>query len=78
VTAQKRGGKAFQKSQTQQSRADDKPAVVFLPPLKPRPKVLIALGILLALWLIALVVMRLAMVHPAPVPHASPVPAIPQ
>jgi hypothetical protein len=41
------------------SRAEaDEREVEFLPPLKPRPKVLIVLSAVFALWLAALLVMR--------------------
>lgn len=46
----------------------------FLPPLKPRPVLYVLLWIIFALWLAALVVMRLTTVHrtPAPPPQSFP------
>jgi len=46
-----------------------------LPPLKPRPVLFVVLSILLALWLIALVVMRLRTVQPPPIVHTEPSPS---
>jgi hypothetical protein len=40
----------------------------FLPPLRPRPKLFIALAILLICWLVAIVVMRFTTVHRDPAP----------
>lgn len=40
----------------------------FKPALKPRPALMVVLGVLLALWLAALVVMRLKTVQPPPAP----------
>lgn len=80
MTSQKRaGGKKSQPSEKLRSWANgDKPAVKFLPPLKPRPKLVIALGILLALWLMALLVMRLTTIHPDTVHHNEPIPVLHQ
>ena len=42
----------------------DQTAPEFLPPLKPRPRLTVVIGILLVLWLIYLVALRLKTVHP--------------
>lgn len=41
----------------------EKRPVQFLPPLKPRPKLAVVLGILVVLWLMVLVVLRLTTIH---------------
>jgi hypothetical protein len=46
------------------------PANQFKPSLKPRPLLAVVLGLLLVLWLIALVMMRLKTVAPARTPTA--------
>ena len=43
----------------------------FKPALKPRPALMVVLGVLLALWLAALVVMRLKTVQPPTAPTPS-------
>jgi hypothetical protein len=65
--ASKRTGSKPNQSKTPQSSAPEaKPTPTFLAPLKPRPKLAMALGILLVLWLLALLVMRLTTVHRTP------------
>jgi hypothetical protein len=54
-------------------QTDAKPAPD-LPPLKPRPLLFVVLGIVLALWLVGLVVMRLKTVNR---PLIEPIPAQP-
>ena len=51
-------------------KAGEPPEVEFKPPLKPRPVLAVILGILLVLWLAALVAMRLKTVHSATAPAA--------
>jgi hypothetical protein len=55
--------------------AADEPAVEFLPPLKPRPKLLIVLGAAFALWLALLLILRFTTVTEHGVeqhPHDEP------
>lgn len=40
--------------------------IEFLPPLKPMPRLMIVLGVLLAAWLLALVYMRLHLIEHSP------------
>lgn len=54
---------------------DKAPAVQFLPPLKPHPRWALVLGILLALWIIALTVLYFTTVWPHRHDLHSPVPA---
>lgn len=64
--ATRSGTKVSMKSgsgKNQQDR-DEKPAVRFLPPLKPRPVLTIVLFVAVVAWLAALVAMRLTMVRP--------------
>ena len=53
-----------------------RPAVQFLPPLKPRPRLTLLLLVVVVMWLAALIVMRLTTVHksaePPPVPAGRP------
>lgn len=49
-----------------------------LPPLKPRPVLFVVLGIVLALWLAALVVMRLTTVNRPLQPAPATVPTAPR
>lgn len=50
--------------------AAGEPAIEFKPPLKPRPALAVVLGVLLVLWLAALIVMRLNTIHPSTAPAA--------
>lgn len=45
------------------TRADQDSSPAFLPPLKPRPKLLLILAVVLIAWLIFLVALRLKTVH---------------
>lgn len=56
-------------------KAGGPPDLEFKPPLKPRPLLVAVLGILLVIWLAALVVMRLRTVHPATAPGAPAAPS---
>lgn len=47
------------------AKQPDSPSIQNLPPLKSRPKLAVLLGIILALWLAALVVMRLTTIRPS-------------
>jgi hypothetical protein len=51
-------------------RKSGEPPIEFKPPLKPRPLLAVILGLLLVLWLAALIVMRLKTVQPATAPSA--------
>ena len=75
MTAQKR---TAAKSTSTRKTADKSPddSIKYGPPLKPRPVLFIILSIAVALWLIALVVMRLRTVKPPPVLHTEPAPMI--
>jgi hypothetical protein len=55
---------------------DSADEVEYGPPLKPRPVLLVVLSIVLALWLVALIAMRLRTVHPEPVLHTEPAPTL--
>ena len=44
--------------------SDSAPGAVFLPPLRPHPKLTIVLGIILALWLIGLLAAYFKTVYP--------------
>jgi len=50
-------------SKTKAPVGEGKPPVQFLPPLKPRPKLVVILGILVVVWLVVLVVVRFTTVH---------------
>jgi hypothetical protein len=72
MTAQKRNAPA---SKTAASQSPQKPFETATP-LKPRPVLFVVLSIVLALWLIALVVMRLRTVEPPPKVHTEPAPSV--
>jgi len=46
-----------------QDKGRNLPPVEYLPPLKPRPKLFVALLILLICWLATIIVMRVTAVH---------------
>ena len=49
-----------------QDKPAGRPAPEFLPPLRPRPKLAVLLGITLAGWIVALIVMWYVTVRPHP------------
>jgi hypothetical protein len=53
-----------------QRKAAGQPEIEFKPPLKPRPALAVVLGILLVLWLAALIIMRLKTIHSSTAPAA--------
>ena len=46
------------------------------PALKPRPTLFLVLAVFLALWVIALIVMRLRTIKPSPLPGPTPAPIV--
>jgi len=75
MTGQKRGAaKPTQNGAKRRNVADGERIIEFLPPLKPHPKLMVTLGLLLALWLIALIIMRQTTVRPNP--SAGTVPSL--
>lgn len=74
MTAQKRNSSAeneLRKPAKQPSGKSVEPSK----PLKPRPFLFVVLSIVLALWLVALVVMRLRTVNPPPTYQTEPAPS---
>lgn len=69
-TGRRGGSKA--PSQSNAPGADSKPPVQFLPPLKPRPILMIVLLGALVVWLAALVVLRMTAVRPEANPATAP------
>jgi len=77
MTGQKRGpSRPIQSGSKRQAATNKDPAVEFLPPLKPRPKLMIILGVVLALWLIALIIMRQTTIRPTPKPPDNTLPSL--
>lgn len=72
MTSQKRNAPA---SKTPASQSPKTP-VESARPLKPRPVLFVVLSIALALWLIALVIMRLRTVEPPAKGHTEPAPTV--
>lgn len=75
MTGQKR---AATKPRTSTKTADKSldESIKYGPPLKPHPVLFVVLSFVLAVWLIALIVMRLRTVLPNPAAHTEPAPAV--
>jgi len=71
MTSQKRPGSRTTQGGPKPQRQSTDPAAGFLPPLKPRPILMIVLAVVLALWLVALVIMRQTTIRPAASPQNS-------
>jgi hypothetical protein len=79
MTGQKRAAsKPIQSGSKRQAAPNEDPAIEFRPPLKPHPKLMIVLGIILAVWLIALIVMRQTTIRPAPNSPVNTLPSLSQ
>jgi len=66
MMAQKRRAANPTRARAKDDSADDKKPIEFLPPLKPHPKLMIVLGILLLGWLVVLLMMRLRTIQHSP------------